>query len=180
MKKKSIHLLILLTVILINLSCTKDKEPQKQPKIEIDGKNLTACPEKATCQYLFAENTDLNIEPIIFKTGNYRVFWSEVQTPDMSAKLYIKAPMQGKDFSLGKTDILEERVKLIRACPACSMIPLKELDGYVKGINLTPDKPGDQAKWLLEIKLIVGADDESYVKDAIYIKQYFYPNFVYN
>lgn len=177
MKKTAIWLF---AVILISFSCSKHKDKEAEPKMEIDEKNLTACPENASYQYLFTENTDLGERPGTLKSGAYRLFWSEIQTPGMSAKLYIKAPMQGKDFSLDKTAILAGQVKLIQSCPACAMIPFKELDGYVKGINLTPEKPADQAKWLLEIKVVVGFDEEVISKDTIYIKQYFYPNFVYN
>ena len=177
MKKTTIWLF---AIILISSACSKQKDKETEPKIEIDEKNLTACPENASCQYLFTENTDLGEQPGTLRSGAYRLFWSEIQTPGMSAKLYIKGPMQGKDFSLGKADILEGRVKLVRSCPACSMIPFKELDGYVKGVNLTPEKPADQAKWLLEIKVIMGFDEEAVVKDTVYVKQYFYPNFVYN
>lgn len=180
MKNISIQVMVLFTIILINLSCSKDKNKEEKPKIEIDEKNLTVCPDNANCQFLFTENGDLNESPSTLKTGTYRLFWSDVQTPGMSAKLYIKAPMQGKDFSLDKADILAGRIKLFQICPACLTVPFKELDGYVKGINLTPDKPADQTKWLLEIKVVLGVDEESYVKDTVYIKQYFYPNFVYN
>lgn len=180
MKKTTIQLLVLFTMILVNLSCSKDKDKEKEPKIEIDEKNLTACPDHASCQFLFTENRDLNESPATLKAGTYRLFWSDIQTPGMSAQLYIKAPMHGKSFSLDKADILAGRVKLIQICSSCSTVPLKELDGSIKGINLTPDKPADQTKWLLEIKLILGVDAESYVKDTVYIKQYFYPNFVFN
>ena len=180
MKKTTIQLLMLLAIVLINFSCSKDRD--KEPKIEIDEKNLTACPENANCQYLFTESADLNEGPSIFKTGSYRVFWSNVQIPGMSATLYIKAPMQGKDFLLDKTAILAGRVKLVRNCPACLMfeIPFKEVDGYVKGINLTPGKRTDETRWLLEVNLILEAQDGSDAKSTVSIKQYFYPNFVLN
>jgi|GEM_PF-619775 len=180
MKKTTLQLLMLLAIILISPSCKKKAE--QEPKIEIDEKNLTVCPDKANCQYLFTENADVNEGPSLLKSGAYRLFWSDVRTTGMRATLYIKAPMQGKDFLLDKMAILAGRVKLVRNCPACLMfeIPYKMVDGYVKGVNLTPERSADQAKWLLEIKVILQSEHDSSVKETIVVKQYFYPNFVYN
>lgn len=78
--------------------------------------------------------------------------------------------MQGSSFQLDKSAIAAGRVVLYRSCPACSMFPLKPVDGYVKGINLTPEKPADQTKWLLEAKIILGdASGETSYRDTLYV-----------
>lgn len=170
MKKTIVQLLMLFAISLINLSCSKEKNP----KAAIDEYNLTACPEGTTCQYLFTENADLNEEVSSPKTGPYRLFYSSVKTPAMLVQLYIKAPMQGNDFVLDKAAILSGRVKLVNNCANCLMATQTIVDGFVKGINLTLNKPADRTKWLLEIKVLLSGGD------TIYVKQYFYPNFVYN
>jgi hypothetical protein len=54
------------------------------------------------------------------------------------------------------------------------------VDGYVKGLNLFREKSADQTKWVIEAKIILQAESEPSVKDTLYVKQYFYPNFIYN
>jgi hypothetical protein len=177
MKGTLIQLSMLFAIILISYSCKKKTE--QEPKIEIDETNLTVCPDRGDCHYLFTEHADINDESMLLKIGDYRLFWIDFENPTMNSKLYIKARMQGKDFLLDKTAIVAGRVRLTRGCPSCLMSPFKILeDGFVKGINLTPGKPADQTKWLLEIKLIM--EGMGTLKDTVYVKQYFYPNFIYN
>lgn len=177
MKRTLIQLSMLFTIVLISFSCKKKTE--QEPRIEIDETNLTVCLEKGTCQYLFTEYADVSEQPAIFKSGDYRIFWSEVQSPGITARIYVKAPMHSNTFSLGKADILDGRVKLFTSCPACLTAPFKPVDGYVKGINLTPDRPADQTKWLLEIKIVSRVEGSANLETLV-VKQYFYPNFVYN
>lgn len=151
---------------------------QEQP---IDESNLTDCPANATCQYLFTENVDLN--PNSFSApqqGRYRLFWAEAKQAESTMSVYVKAAMEGTKFELTKADVLAERVLLYRSCPTCMMIPFKVVDGYAKGVNMTPEKPADQTKWLLEIKLVIRYEGTSMADETVFIKQYFYPNFVYN
>nr|WP_121269144.1 hypothetical protein [Pedobacter schmidteae] len=177
MKRTVIQLSLLIAITLFTISC---KKRNQEPKVQIDETNLTVCPDKGTCQYLFTEHADLNDRPevsALFKTGNYRVFWSNVEYPGVTARIYIKAPMQGTSFSLNKADVLAGRVVLFTSCPTCLTAVFKPVDGYVKGINLTPEKRADQAKWLLEIKIVSRIEGSANV-ETLLVKQYFYPNFV--
>lgn len=179
MKRISVQLLMLSTLILTQYACSKDDELDK---IKIEEKNLTSCPDKSQCQFLFTENADIEGTMPTFKSGDYRLFWAGITQPGMESRLYLKAPMKGNSFQFDKSAIEAGKVVLYRSCPACFMFPLRPIaDGYVKGVNLTPNKPADQTKWLLEAKIILedGSGETSY-RDTLYIKQYFYPNFVYN
>jgi hypothetical protein len=88
--------------------------------------------------------------------------------------------MQGSSFELTKADLSTDRVLFSQSCPACNLIPFKPVDGYVKGINTTPEKPADQARWLLEGKVILQATAAPSIRDTVFVKQYFSPNFVFN
>ena len=178
MKRKPYSLLIgLLTGMTLFLSCTKKSDVQKE--LKIDDKNLTPCRSGAGCEYLFTEQADLNADNG-FKTGTYRLFWFKEQSPGISTTVYIKAPMQDNSFELTKADLLADRVQYSQSCPACYLLLLKPVDGYVKGINITPEKPADQTRWLLEGKVILQAIAAPTVRDTIFVKQYFSPNFVFN
>lgn len=179
MRKQTALLLSLLALISINLSCSK--QSNRDEVIRIDENNLTPCPAKANCQYLFTEQADVNPGPGTFVTGNYRLFWSSVLNQGVSYIMYIKAPMIGNSFRLKRSDIIDGKIEISRSCPACLFAASKLVDGYVKGINLTPGKPADQTKWILEAQII---SESVYgtpaVRDTVLVKQYFYPNFVYN
>jgi len=164
--------LLIVPAIMVLASC-------EQTNVLPDDK-LTSCPENATCSSLFTEQADVNTQNMGFIQGNYRVFWNEVQTGGLTTKIYIKAPMQGNSFSLGKADIIAGRVLFIQSCPSCNLIALKPLDGYVKGVNRHPGRRADQTRWLLEAKILLQGINEPAVKDTIYFKQDFYPNFIYN
>ncbi|MET1054779.1 MAG: hypothetical protein ABWY16_05690 [Pedobacter sp.] len=179
MKKQITLFLSLLALVFINLSCAK--QSGRDEVIRIDENNLTPCPANANCQYLFTEQADVNPGPGTFVTGKYRLFWSSVLNQGVSYIIYIKAPMTGNAFSLSREDIVNGKIEISRSCPACLFAASKLVDGYVKGINLTPGKPADQTKWILEVQIIsesvYGAPP---VRDTVSVKQYFYPNFVYN
>lgn len=178
MKRKPYSLLIgLLTGMTLFLSCTKKSDVQKE--LKIDDKNLTPCRSGAGCEYLFTEQADLNPD-YSFKTGTYRLFWFKEQSPGLTTSVYIKAPMKGNSFELTKAELSTDRVQFSQSCPACYLLLLKPVDGYVKGINTTPEKPADQTRWLLEGKVILQATAAPSVRDTIFFKQYFSPNFVFN
>lgn len=163
----------LLVLISINLSCSKQNDVKQD--VSIDEKNLTDCPLNSTCAYGFETNSDVDSARPFIKSGAYRVFWSSKVTSYDESFLFIKAPMKGTSFTLDLKAILNGNVTLIRSCPACNLVGLKIIDGYVKGINLTPDKSEDQAKWIVEAMIIQQAIDYSAYKDTVYVKQYFYP-----
>jgi hypothetical protein len=178
MKRKSYQLLFgLLTGLALFLSCSKKGIVKNE--VKIDAKNLTDCRSGANCEYLFTEQADLNTNNS-FMTGPYRLFWFREQWTILTTTIYIKAPMQGNSFELGKEDILSGRVLFQQSCPSCNMILLKPVDGYVKGINTTPENRADQARWLLEGKVILQGPTNAPAKDTVFIKQYFSPNFIFN
>lgn len=179
MKRTTIKLLLLSALILTQSACSKKEDLDK---IKIDETNLTACPENTNCEYLFTESADIEGTMPTFKSGGYRLFWANVNYKSVNSKLYLKAPMKGSTFQLDKSAIVAGSVTLFRNCPTCLMTPTVSIaDGYVKGVNLNPEKPADQTKWLLEAKIILEDTIGGTVyRDTLYIKQYFYPNFVYN
>jgi hypothetical protein len=179
MKRTTIKLLLLSTLVLTQSACSKK---DNLDKIKIDETGLTSCPENAHCEYLFTESADIEGTMPTFKSGGYRLFWANVDYKGVNSKLYLKAPMQGNKFQLDKSAIVAGNALLFRNCPTCLMTPVMPVtDGYVKGVSLTPEKQADQTKWLLEAKIIL--KDEiggTTYRDTVYVKQYFYPNFVYN
>jgi len=179
MKKATHNFLLAAGIISLGFACTKrDDVPKKE--VIINQGNLTSCPAGADCRYLFSDNADITLPQRSQKAGAFRLFWSETQTSVVNTAIYIKAPMGVNSFSMGREDVLSGRIALSRSCPACSMVPVKPVDGYANGVNLTPDRPGDQTRWLIEARIIVEAQVEPFTKDTINVKQIFYPNFVYN
>jgi len=176
MKRKT-HLLLfcLLTGMTLLLSCTKKSDVQNE--LKIDDKNLTSCGSGAGCEYLFTEQADLNADNS-FKPGSYRLFWFKEQSSGFSTSIYIKAPMQGNGFKLTQADLLAGRVLFNQSCPSCNLVLFKLADGYVKGVNTTPEKRADQARWLLEGKVILQGVSIPSIRDTVFVKQYFSPNFV--
>jgi len=178
MRKITIQLLMVMMTILTSTSCSKNNE--KIDKEELDEKNLTPCPENLSCQYLFTENADANEAGSLLVAGPYRLFWAEFRNGGFRRVIYVKAPMKGNNFTLNKQAILDGKVQVIHGCPNCLMVAYMPVDGYVKGVNLTPDKRADQTKWLLEAKIVLQAVSGPAQRDTITVKQYFYPNFVFN
>lgn len=174
-KTQLFYLLVL--VVIGTVSCKKDRPVQKQ--LFIDETSLTDCPTNATCQYLFTENVDLNPNSFgVSQQGRFRLFSAEAKQAQSALSVYVKAPMDGVKFELTKADVLAEGVLLYKSCPGCNTIPFKVIDGYAKGMNMSPEKPSDKTKWLLEIKLVIRYEGSSMADETIFIKQYFYPNFV--
>lgn len=169
---KIIPLLLALTLSLSMFSCRKDKATPDET-VRIDERNLTACPERSECRYYFTENSDFGAAVFPLTSGAYRMFSINTASNGYGYILYIKAPMTGTSFSFNKKDIVEGRVKIINTCISCMFIPMEPIDGYVKGLNLTPDKPAAQAKWILEAKIIMETKTEPQTTTDIYVKQYF-------
>ncbi|SEB12571.1 hypothetical protein [Pedobacter hartonius] len=178
MRKQTTLVLSLLALVLLSFSCSKRNDAESFPVL--DEKNLTPCPANANCEFLFTEQADVEPVPGIFKTGAYRLFWSRVVRQSMSSVLYIKAPMKGNSFTLNQSDITNGKIEISRSCPACLFVASKLVDGYVKGINLSPGKPADQTSWIVEAQLISESMYGTPLRDTVSVKQYFYPNFVYN
>lgn len=173
--KTNKNLFFLLFILLTTVSCKKNND------IKISDDNLTACEENATCSYLFTENADLN-ENYSLKEGSYRLFFADYNSlVGMQRTLIIKAPMRGSNFQMNEKAIKDGAVIYKFVCPTCNTINYKPIGGSVKGINTTPDKPADQTKWLIEASIVLGGDQnesgDQKLKDTVYIKQFFYPNF---
>jgi hypothetical protein len=174
MKTISKLFMLVPAVILSITSCTK------QAIVIPDDNNLTACPVGGTCQSLFTENADVNEQNLALFPGQYRLFWDEYQSGNHSTKIFVKAPMAGNSFHLKAEDIAAGRVLVIQGCPSCLMVAYKPVAGYVKGVNREPGKRADQSRWLLEAQIIRQAMNHPELKDTLYYKRYFTPNFVYN
>ncbi|WP_276089936.1 hypothetical protein [Pedobacter sp. JY14-1] len=174
--KISATYLLLLAILPVFSSCKKDGV--KKTGIEITDKDLTVCPDNADCEFLYTEGADIS-KQLLFQPGNYRLFWSSFRYSGIDSRLYIRTPQDAREFYLKRQDF-ESKVLLTSICPACFSIPMRPVEGYIKGINVSPDKRADQTKWLLEVKLYLMPQGGSKVTDTLFIKQYFYPNFVIN
>lgn len=162
---------MLAITLMLGLSCSKEKE------VDIDEKNLTSCEIGASCKYVFTEKSDLDKSPIVVIAGNYRLFLVENIKGPSQVSLFIKAPMSGQQFTLNDKDILNGMVKYYQVCLSCDYVALKPVGGSVKGKNLTPEKPANQSKWLIEANILMEAVNNPTVKHTVYVKQYFTPNF---
>ncbi|MCJ8209149.1 hypothetical protein MUY27_05480 [Mucilaginibacter sp. RS28] len=169
-------------IMFIALSSCKKDSTVDPDKLNITADNLTSCPLGSTCSYLFTESADLvDNDRSELKTGKYRLFWFKNEADGYTSTVFIKAPMKGTGFELKKADLLEGKVVVVRSCLACLFGPQAIVDGYVKGVNSTPGKPADQAKWLLEGQVVLqlqgGSNNQKY---TINFKQVFSANFVSN
>lgn len=176
-RNKNIQTIAVLLLTVFILSCKK-RDNKEKDEDKIDTTNLTTCASGKACQYLFTENADIEGYNRM-KTGSYRVFWVSQKDEISDRIFYIRTPMKGDKFELGKAEILRGDVMYLNACPTCNIIPLKAVDGYVKGINLTPGKRVDQTKWLLEMQIILQMEGGDGIQ-VVFLKQIYYPNFVYN
>jgi hypothetical protein len=169
--KTLIYRISLLLFGLVMLAACNDKTSNPEPA-------LTNC---TGCQFLFSKNADLIVPGYNLKTGKYRVFWSEAKRNFITQKLFIKAPMPGSSFTLTQADILAGRVEVLDICAQCNMITMLPIGGSVTGKNVTPSARADEARWLIEAKIIrAPAENTSGFKDTVYVKQYFTANFVLN
>ena len=169
--KTFIYRVTLLLAGMALFTACNDKNNNPQP-------DLTNC---SGCQFLFTESADVLLPGYNLTSGEYRVFWSEVQKGPVTQKTFIKAPMTGTSFELNTADIQAGKVKVKDICPNCNMIEMMAYEGKVTGINTTPGVAADKAKWLIEAKIIrVPAFAFGEARDTVYIKQYFTANFVNN
>jgi hypothetical protein len=168
--KKIIHCIALLVCGVSLLTACNDKNANPQPQ-------LTNC---TGCRFLFTENADLVIPGYNLKSGEYRVFWSEVKKGPLTQKTFIKAPMGNNAFELGKADIQDGKVFVVDDCPSCNMVSMMPVDGKITGINTTPGLPADKASWLIEAAIIRVPYGFSSLRDTIRVKQYFTANFANN
>lgn len=168
--KTFIHRISLLFAGVILFTACNDKKANPQPE-------LTNC---TGCQFLFTEKADLVTPDYTLKSGEYRVFWSEVKKGPLTQKTYIKAPMGNNAFELGKEDIQAGKIMVLENCTNCNLFAMMPIDGKVTGINTTPGLPADKAKWLIEANIIRVPFGFSNLRDTVHIRQYFTANFVNN
>ncbi|MEO5912208.1 MAG: hypothetical protein ABIP95_15060 [Pelobium sp.] len=177
--------LILIPAMLLGISCAM-VACNKADEITLSEDQLTTCDSNATCENIFTLSSDVDRNYNYVAEGNYKVFTArKTYTGSQSqTNLFIMAPKNGDSFSLSGNDIKNGRVKLQLICTACNYANFKLIGGEVKGKNLLPEKALDQSKWLIEAKIIMATDlqvkGDQKLKDTIYIKQYFYPNFVFD
>lgn len=157
----------------------------KTESINISETELTTCDGAAKCENIFTLSSDVDSNFRYVSNGNYKVFAATKSYGiNNQTNLYILAPKNGNSFMISGNDIKNGRVKIQFNCPACSQIGYKPVGGEIKGKNLLPDKALDQSKWLIEAKVYLAADaqikGDLKFRDTLYIKQYFYPNFVFN
>ncbi|MFD2160854.1 hypothetical protein ACFSJU_00475 [Paradesertivirga mongoliensis] len=174
MKKIIIIPLVSLTVCLA--FCSKNS-------IEVSPNNLSACQANSQCSYLFSDQADVDSFHRV-QSGAHRLFWFKDERNlggcQLISTLWIKAPLNKNAFLLDTKDIANGLVSYSQLCICCTLIGVKSIGGYVKGINTNPEKSSDQTKWLIEAEIVLATIHSSKPIDTLYIKQYFYPNFVYN
>jgi hypothetical protein len=175
---KNIQTMAIVLLSFLVFSCKK-KDNKEKDETQIDTTNLTTCASGHSCQYLFTENADIE-EYNRMKAGSYRVFWASQKTEISENIFYFRTPMKGDSFELGKAEIARGDVKYLNICATCNTIGLKAVDGFVKGINLTPGKQADQTRWLLEIQIFLQMEGGDGSVQVVSLKQIYYPNFVYN
>jgi hypothetical protein len=179
MKKTPIFIIILsltLTLVCTFSACKKANE------IEISEENLTTC-DAINCENIFTLSSDIDSNFLPQATGNYKVFTALKTYSGSQTNIFILAPKSGNSFILRNSDIKNGLVRMqyiSMGYPA----GFKPVGGEVKGKNLLPDQNLDQSKWLIEAKIYLAADlnekGDQKLKDTLYLKQYFYPNFVFD
>lgn len=174
MKNAHITMLACIAIMAFNLSCSKKQDLPE--KIEIDNQNLTACPIGSSCNYTYTDRSDMLPDQLVLRAGSYRIFSVSIETAGITRVAYIKTSMEGTSFSLNKQDLLNGLVKTDVICPLCDWSPLRIIDGYVKGVNLSRNTRPNEKRWIIEGKIIMQAEGITpAVKDSIYVKQYFSP-----
>ncbi|MGY4385509.1 hypothetical protein ACVWYN_002549 [Pedobacter sp. UYP24] len=173
MKRVVTSLLFVITVLIGFLSCSKDEGYVENP----NEKGLTDCPQGGNCTYSYSNNSVFDDATFSIKKGGYRLFWSEVKTPGVTAIVYLSAPAKGSTFNLGEQEIAEGRLKLFTVCPACFSIPIQVASGTSKGVQLNTYDANGNRKWLVETTLYIKSTEPMVpYADTLHIKQYYYLN----
>ncbi|MHA4894555.1 hypothetical protein ACXZ1K_07365 [Pedobacter sp. PWIIR3] len=173
MKNVATKLLFVIALLTGILSCSKDEGYVENP----EEKGLTDCPQGANCTYSYSNNSTFDDATFSIKPGGYRLFWSEVKTPGVTATAFILAPAKGVSFNLGEKEVAEGRLKIFTICPTCFSIPIRVAKGTSKGIQLNSYDANGNRKWLVETKLFIeSTDPNAKYADTIHVKQYYYLN----
>jgi hypothetical protein len=169
MKTNYISILSLLAILSFN-ACNK-------PDVEE--------PEVITCiledgfkgEYFNSSSLESNYQ---INEGNDKVFVASKTETSWEKRFYFITPNNSKSFTLNGNDIKNGLVKYLFICPVCNFINQYPIDGFVKGENITPEKPINETTWMVEAKIILTTDlsqpNNSKFRDTVCIKQAFYPN----
>lgn len=161
-----IRMLILASIISV-VSCEKTGNGPAN----ISPNNLTEC---ETCDFLYRENARLNVRAVEEgenKVFMYKEYWTDDPTNKKGASysgLFFEVAKTDDDaFELGKQEMHDGKVAYIVMCPSCNVIPLKPVDGSIKG------KYAGDNKWLVEAIVVLAQETSSDVSDTLTFKQYF-------
>jgi hypothetical protein len=169
MKTNFISILSLLAILSFN-ACNKPvvEEPEIISCISDDG---------FKGEYFNASSLKSNYQ---INEGNNRVFVASKKETSWENRFYFIAPNSGNSFNLNSNDIKNGLVKYLFICPACNFIIQSPIDGFVKGENITPEKPINETTWMIDAKIILTTDlsqpNHSKFRDTVCIKQVFYPS----
>jgi hypothetical protein len=156
----------------------------KTSGINISETQLTTCDNGANCDYIFTLSSDVDSDFHYVADGNHKVFTYKKNFGSNQTNLFILAPKTGNSFSISNNEIKNGLVKVQFISPLGLSVGFKAVGGEVKGKNLPPEKALDQSKWLIDAKIYLAADakvkGDQKIKDTLYLKQYFYPNFVFD
>jgi len=101
-----------------NISCRKDRG--FMPEDALNERNLTLCPERSNCKYVFDEYPFTEAKDGIVKQGFYRMYWASVERQGQSLFLVIEPRTEGDAFFLSNEQIVKGFVKVIFGCPTCN------------------------------------------------------------
>ncbi len=152
---------VLCVCITLILSCEKEKLTNLTPD------NLTECP---TCETNFRESSRLEAvhvedgKAIVFQ---YKKYWSDNHTDDTPYNgLFFEVPSGRSFFDFDKNTIASEKVIYIIMCPYCNTIPLKPVDGTLRGERI------NENRWLVEAEIALAGPDGRLL-DTLAFKHYF-------
>lgn len=183
-KLKFMRIIIYPILALITFTGLNACNKIKTADINISETELTTCDSASKCENIFTLSSAVDSNFQYVADGNYKVFTARKTYSNSQTNLFILAPRNGNSFIVSDKDIQKGLVKIKYISSLGFPIGFKAVGGEIKGKNLLPDKALDQSKWLLEATVYLAADaqikGDQKLKDTLYIKQYFYPNFVFD
>lgn len=143
------------------MSCEKGKLTNLTPN------NLTECP---TCETHFKQSSRLEAvrvidgEAIVFQ---YKKYWSDDRADGTPySGLFFEVPSGRSFFDFDRNTIASEKVIHITMCPYCNTIPLKPVDGTLRGERI------NENRWLVEAEVALAGPDGRLI-DTLTFKHYF-------
>lgn len=155
----TISVLVICTALII--SCEKEKLTNLTPD------NLTEC---ENCETHFKNSAHLDGrqvvdgEAIVFQYKNY---WSADRTDGTPySGLFFEIPSSRSFFNFDKNTITSEKVAHVTMCPYCNTVPLKPVDGTIRGERI------NENRWLVEAEVALAGPD-GHLMDTVTFKHYF-------